>query len=113
YKSGSTVITPAGKDGVKFVVDLVGTDGTKYHWEISAQYDGKPNKVVGSSPYGDTAAFTHVDARTTKITSMFQGKPTVEQSIVVSADGKTRTTTTKGKDTKGQAVDSTSFYEKQ
>jgi hypothetical protein len=35
------------------------------------------------------------------------------QTIVVSADGKTRTTTTKGMDAKGQKVDTVSFYEKQ
>jgi hypothetical protein len=31
----------------------------------------------------------------------------------VSDDGKTRTTTTKGTDAKGQAIDAVSFYEKQ
>ena len=35
------------------------------------------------------------------------------QTIVVSADGKTRTTTTKGVDAKGQKLESVSFYEKQ
>ena len=35
------------------------------------------------------------------------------QTIVVSADGKTRTRTTKGMDTKGQKLDTVSFYEKQ
>jgi len=41
------------------------------------------------------------------------GKVTVTQTIVVSADGKTRTTTTKGVDAAGKPVDSVSLYERQ
>jgi hypothetical protein len=113
FKSGTTVIEAAGKDGVKFTVDLVGTDGTTHHWEFSAQFDGKEYPVTGSSPYGDSTALTRVDARTTRITSKYQGKPTTDQTIVVSADGKTRTTTTKGNDKNGQPLNTVSLYEKQ
>ena len=113
FKSGTTVLEAAGKDGVKFTVDLVGTDGTAHHWEFTAQFDGKPYPVTGSSPYGDSTALTRVDARTTRIRSTYQGKPTTDQTIVVSADGKTRTTTTKGTDKNGQPLNSVSVYEKQ
>lgn len=113
FKSGTTVIEAAGKDGVKFTVDLVGTDGTAHHWEFTAQFDGKEYPVTGSSPYGDTTALTRVDARTIRIRSKYQGKATTDQTIVVSADGKTRTTTTKGTDKNGQPLTSVSIYEKQ
>ena len=56
---------------------------------------------------------TRVDAKTTQITTKRAGKVTVNQTIVVSDDGKTRTTTTKGTNAKGEAVDGVSFYEKQ
>ena len=111
-KSGTTTIEAAGK-GVKFAVDLVGTDGTPVHWEFTANYDGKDAPVTGNSPYGETVMLTRVDAKTTRITSKHNGKVTVVSTIVVSADGKTRTTTSKGTDVKGQPVDLVSLYEKQ
>ena len=58
-------------------------------------------------------AFTRIDANTTRITSKQSGKVTVTQTIVVSGDGKTRTVTTKGRDGKGQTVDTIGFYDKQ
>lgn len=112
FKSGSTTIQAVG-EGIKFMVDLVGTDGTKSHWEFTANYDGKDVPVTGNSPYGDTVAVTRVDARTTRIVGKHQGKATTTHTIVVSADGKTRTTTAKGTDKEGKPVDSVSFYEKQ
>jgi hypothetical protein len=111
-KSGSTKVEAVG-EGVKFAVDFVGSDGTESHWEFTAKYDGKDNPVTGSSPYGDVVALTRVDANTTRITSKQGGKVTATSTIVVSADGKTRTTTTKGTDAKGQPVDVVSVYEKQ
>jgi hypothetical protein len=111
-KSGSTTIEAAGK-GVKFTVDLVATDGTKSHWGFTANYDGKDAPVTGDSPYGEVVALTRVDAKTTRITSKHNGKVTATSTIVLSADGKTRTTTTKGTDVKGQPLDIVSVYEKQ
>jgi hypothetical protein len=112
FKSGTSTIERAG-DGVKFTVDLMGADGTAYHWTFTAKYDAKDYPVTGNSPFGDAAALTRVDPHTTRITVKQGGKETATQTIIVSADGKTRTTTTKGTDVKGRPIDSTSFYEKQ
>jgi hypothetical protein len=112
FKSGTTVVEAVG-DGIKFVVDLEGTDGTKHHWEFTANYDGKDVPVTGSNPYGDTVAVTRVNPRTTRTVAKNGGKVTTTHTIVVSADGKTRTATAKGIDTAGKPVDSVSYYEKQ
>ena len=112
FKSGTSKIEAAGK-GIKFTVDLAPAEGPASHWSFTANFDGKDNPVTGNSPYGDTVAVTRVDARTTHMISKQGGKPTVTQTIVVSDDGKTRTTTTKGTNAKGQPVDTLSFYEKQ
>lgn len=112
FKSGTTKIDAVGA-GVKFTVDMVAADGTMSHWSFTANYDGKDNPVTGNSPYGDVTAMTRIDARTTQLTSKKGGKPTVTQTIVVSSDGKTRTTTTKGTNAKGEVVDTVAFYEKQ
>jgi hypothetical protein len=66
-----------------------------------------------AQPFGDTTALTRVNPNTVKITVKQGGKETVTQTIAVAPDGKTRTTTTKGKDAKGQQIDGMSFYEKQ
>jgi hypothetical protein len=111
-KSGSTVIESAG-EGIKFTVDLVPVDGAASHWAFTANYDGKDYPVTGNSPYGNAVSLTRVDARTLRITSKQDGKVTTTATIVVSEDGKTRTTTIKGTDVKGQPVNVESFYEKQ
>jgi uncharacterized cupredoxin-like copper-binding protein len=112
FKSGTTTIEAAGT-GLKLTADVVAADGTANHWTVTANFDGKDNPVVGTSPYGDMAAFTRIDARTIRIVSKQGGKPTVTQTIAVSVDGKTRTTTTKGTDAKGQTIDSVAIYDKQ
>lgn len=115
YKSGTTVIEPAG-DGIKMTADLVGNDGTAYHWTFTAKYDGKDVPVTGKTPFGDgavTVAITRVDAHTVKVVGKTNGKANLAQTLTVTADGKTRTTVTKGTDAKGQPIDTTSVYEKQ
>jgi hypothetical protein len=112
FKSGSTTIEQAG-DGVKYTVDLAGADGTAYHWTFTAKYDGKDYPATGNSPFGDVAALARVDPHTTRITVKQGGKESAIQTIIVSADGKTRTVSTKGTDAKGRPIDSTSLYEKQ
>jgi hypothetical protein len=111
-KSGTTTIEAAGK-GIKFTVDLVAADGAASHWGFTANYDGKDYPVTGNGPYGNVVTLTRVDAKTIRITSKQDGKVTATSTIVVSDDGKTRTSTTKGTDVKGQPVDVVSFYEKQ
>jgi len=112
YKSGTSVFEAAG-DGIKGTVDLVGAEGTAYRWTFTAKYDGKDSPVTGNNPFGDTIAISRVNPNTVKIAIKHAGKETVTQTIVVAPDGKTRTTTTKGKDAKGQQIDGMSFYEKQ
>jgi hypothetical protein len=114
YKSGTSVIEAVG-DAVKVTADLVGTDGTAYHWTWTAKYDGKDAPITGTTPYGPgaTALLTRVDANTVKVVGKRNGEVILTQTIVTSADGKTRTVTTKGKDAKGQPIDSASVYDRQ
>ena len=115
YTSGTTLLEKAG-DGVKATVDLVAADGTKYHWTWTAKYDGKPAPVTGNTPYGSgvmTAEVTKTDAHTANVVGKMDGKVVVMQTLKVSADGKTRTVTTKGTDAKGQKIETVSIYEKQ
>jgi len=111
-KSGNTVIEAAGK-GLKWTVDLVSTDGATSHWSFTANYDGKDVPITGNSPYGNSISMTRVDAKTVKLSAKQDGKATTTTTIVLAADGKSRTSTTKGTNPKGQPVDVMSVYEKQ
>ena len=89
-KSGTTKIDAAGK-GVMYTVDNVTGSGTKQHWEFTANYDGKDVPVSGNSPYGDSVAATRINANTMRLVNKKSGKVTATLTVVVSADGKTRT----------------------
>ena len=110
-KSGTTVVEAVGK-GVKLSVDLVDADGL-CKWGFTAEYDGE-----GQSRHRQQSLrrCRGADARRRKYNAHHQqqgGKVTGVQTIVVSGDGKTRTTTTKGTGAKGEDLESVAFYEKQ
>ena len=111
-KSGSTTIEAAGK-GTKVVVDQVFADGTKRHWEFTANYDGKDSPVTGNNPDADMVARTRINATTVQMVSKKAGKVTTTQTSAVSSDGKTRTVTTKGVNSSGQQVSNVAVYERQ
>ena len=110
-KSATTVIEAVGA-GTKVVVDQVMADGTKRHWEFTANYDGKDTPMTGN-PDADTVARTRINARTVQTISKKAGKVLTTQTSEVSADGKTRTVTTKGVNASGQQVNNVAVYEKQ
>ncbi len=110
-KSSTLVYEPAGA-GIKVTVDMMPADGPAIHYAYSANYDGKDVSVVGN-PNGDMAARTRVDATTTKLVNKKDGQVVSNMTLVDSADGKTLTITTTGKDGKGQNIDSVAVYEKQ
>ena len=110
-KSATTRIEAAGK-GTKVVVDQVGADGAKAHWEFTADYDGKDVPITGN-PNADTVARTRIDANSVQTVSKKGGKVVTTQVSTVSSDGKTRTVTTKGTNAEGKPVNNVAVYEKQ
>src|SRR5262245_54484471 len=111
-KSGTTKIEAAGA-GAKVIVDQIAGDGATRHWEFTANYDGKDSPVSGNNPDADMVARTRTNANTVQTISKKGGKITTTQTSVVSADGKTRTVTTKGVNASGQQVNNVAVYEKQ
>jgi len=110
--SATTTIEAAGK-GTKVSVDQTMPDGSKRQWSVTADYDGKDTPVVGNNPDADTIARTRVNASTVRTVSKKAGKVTTTQTSAVSADGKTRTVTTKGVNAKGQTVNNVAIYDRQ
>jgi hypothetical protein len=109
-KSGTVTYSAAGA-GTKVAVDLVGGDGTKLHWEYTANYDGKDYPVKGN-PDADTASLKRINATTVEIQNKKGGKNTLLNTRVFGADGQTLTVTTKGTNAQGQATDNLQVFER-
>ena len=108
-KSATVTFSAAGQ-GVKGVIDGVGPDGSKVHWEYTANFDGKPYPVTGNGD-GDMVVAKRVNA-SIETSYTLKGKPTTVNTRVVSADGKTLTVTSKGTNGQGQTVNYVQVFEK-
>jgi hypothetical protein len=111
-KSGTTRIEAAGA-GTTLTVDQALVNGTMRHWAVTANYDGKDCLVAGNNPDADMIARTRINENTVETVAKKAGKITTTQISVVSADGKTRTVTTKGVNAAGQTVNNVSVYDRQ
>ncbi len=105
------VVYEAAGDQVKVTVDGVDAAGKPTHNEWTGKFDGKEYPVTGD-PNFDGRDYKNVNQRTLEMTLKRGGKTVGSGSIVVSADGKTRTVTTSGTDAKGKHFKSTAVYDK-
>jgi hypothetical protein len=108
----STVVYSADGDNIKVTVDGMTGDGTAVHSEWTGKFDGKDYPVTGDPSY-DTRAYKRVSANKLDMTLKKGGKVTGTGTIVVSADGKTRTVTTSSTDAMGKKSGATAVYDKQ
>jgi hypothetical protein len=106
------VVYAAAGDSVKVTVDGVDKDGKATHNEWTGKFDGKDYPVTGD-PTSDMRSYKMVNDHTLTLTVKKGGKVTVSGSIVVSADGKSRTVSTSGTDSMGMAVTSSAVFDKQ
>ena len=109
-KSTTATISTAGA-AYKVVVEAVTGDGTKVNWEYSANFDGKPHPVKGN-PDGDMVVAKRVNASSVDTSYTLKGKPTTNNSRVVSADGKTMTVTSTGTNGQGQKINNVQVFER-
>jgi ribosomal protein L21E len=107
-----TVVYEASGDDVKITVDGTFPDGQPAHNEWTGKFDGKYYPVTGD-PASDERAYKVVNARTLLLTVKKGGKVTFTGRIVVSANGKTRTITTRGTDAQGKKFKGVGVYDKQ
>ena len=102
-----TVVYAASGDSVKVTVDGVDKDGKPTHNEWTGKFDGKEYPVTGD-PTSDMRSYKKLSSHKLELTATKGGKTTLTGTVVVSADGKTRTVTTKsGKNS------TTAVYDKQ
>jgi hypothetical protein len=106
------VVYEAAGDSVKVTVDGTDGDGKPLHSEWTGKYDGKDYAVTGD-PSTDTRSYKKVNDHTLAFTNKKGDKVTISGHGVVSTDGKTRTVTLTGTDSKGKKYTSTAVYDKQ
>jgi hypothetical protein len=111
-KSVTSTYEAAGK-GYKISVRNEPPSGPVQQYSYTTTLDGTDSKLTGNNPNADTIAMKRVDANTLESINKRDGKVTVRQRNVVSADGKTRTVTTTGVDAQGRKVNNVGVFEKQ
>jgi hypothetical protein len=96
-------------------LDVVGEDAKgnplKVHW--TAKFDGKDYPSTGPGEGSTTVSVTQPDPNTIEATNKTNGQVMTTVHSVVSKDGKTRTSTWSGKDSKGNPETWISVYDKQ
>ena len=98
----------------KVTVTVDGTDGKgkPAHNEWTGRFDGKDYAVTGD-PASDMRSYKKVDDRTMELTIKKAGKVVGTGRVVVAADGKSRTVTTNGTNSKGKKFKNVAVYDKQ
>src|SRR5438128_6049576 len=108
----NTVVYEAAGDQVKVTVDGTDSTGAATHNEWTGKFNGRFYAVTGD-PTSDQRAYGKVSSRVLTLTAKKAGKVTLTGRITVSRNGKTRTVTTTGKNSKGKWVTNTAVYDKQ
>ena len=98
-------------DQHKCTVDGTDADGKKTHSEWTGKLDGKFYAITGD-PQADQRSFKKSDKNTIAMVTQKDGKTIGDGTIVVAADGKTRTVTSTMTNAKGAKVTSTLAYDK-
>ena len=101
-------------DDNNYKIDATGTDGEgkPIHVQYSAKFDGKDYPATGS-PNVDAVAIKRIDANTIETVQKKDGKVVMTITSKVSNDGKTRTSTWRGKTTEGKDVHNVVVFDKQ
>ena len=107
-----TVLYEAAGDSTKVTIDGIAADGTPTHSEWTGKFDGKEYPSTGN-PNEDMRSAKMINDHTYEVTSKKGGKVVLTAHVVVAPDGKTRTVTTHGTDSKGKKYTSVAVYDKQ
>ena len=99
------------RDGIRVVYEMVRPRGGVTHLEWTGRFDGQDYAVQGveeSVTYG----YRQVDARTYDVVTKVDGRVAASSRAVLSADGRSITTTTTGRDGRDAEVTTVTVYEK-
>ena len=106
-----TVVIESDENNYK--VDATGTDGDgkPIHVQYSAKFDGKDYPATGIAN-ADAVSVKRIDAITVETLQKKDGKVVMTVTTKVSADGKSRTSTWRGKNAEGKDVHNVVVFDK-
>jgi hypothetical protein len=107
-----TVTVVSDTENIKLSSDGIDAAGNPTHVEYTAKYDGKDYPITGA-PNADTVAIVRIDPNTLQSTVKKAGQVVMTIKTVLSDNGKTRTSTFKGKDAEGHDINNVVVYDKQ
>ena len=107
-----TVVYAEAGENVTITIDGVDASGKNYKSEWTGKFDGKDYPVTGDAS-SDTRQYIRASPNRLNFVSKLAGKVALAGSVLVSADGKSRTVTATGTDAKGKKVTQTSVYDRQ
>jgi len=111
YKRSTCTIELQGSE-LRVAYDMVGTRGGLTHMEWVGKLDGKDYPIQGVDSVL-TNAYTQTDERTYDVVVKVDGTKAATARITISPDGKTLTSVTSTRTAEGQALKTTSVYDKQ
>ena len=106
-----TVVVESDENNYK--IDATGTDadGQPMHVQYSAKFDGKDYPATGI-PNADTVSVKRIGANTVETKQKKDGKVVMTITTKLSEDGKTRTSTWRGKNAEGKEVHNVVVFDK-
>ena len=110
-QKSETIVYAAAGQGVKFSAEGVNGDGSKFAVAYTANYDGRDVPVTGA--IDEAVSLKRINATAVEETGKKSGKVVRIITDVVSADGKSLTSTWKGVNAEGQAVKNVIVYDRQ
>lgn len=110
YVRASYTIRP-WRDGLLVVYDQVRPRGGLTHLEWAGRFDGRDYPVQGVEE-AVTYAYEQVDARTYDVVTKVDGRVAARSRARLAADGRSITTTTRGRDARGAEVTTVTVYER-
>jgi hypothetical protein len=110
YRRALFIIERLG-DGVRVTYEMVRQRGGIIHMEWDGKFDGQEYPVQGLEEHV-TYAYTRIDDRTYDIVARMDGRVAASSRTALSADGRTITTITVGRDAQGREARTTTVYEK-
>ena len=107
-----TVVIESDDSNYKLDATGADSDGKPIHVQYSAKFDGKDYPATGVAN-ADAVSVKRIDANTVETVQKKDGKAVMTITSKVSKDGKTRTSTWRGKNAEGKDVHNVVVFEKQ
>ena len=107
-----TVVVESDENNYKLDANGTDGDGKPIHVQYSAKFDGKDYSVTGIAN-ADAVSLKRIDANTIETLQNKDGKVVMTITTTVAKDGKTRTSTYRGKNAQGKDVYNVVVFDKQ